>query len=395
MRKLSASLIVLSLFVLQTGCSNSDTASSSSTSAVVTGVQAVSAKLNSAASVINTSSPFAGSQLLAAPMAGPQVGVFSALDTAWTTAGGVSDLYNGGTYTLKQWFTDEFNPNYKNSNGAKVTFVGRISSSLALVCYLGALGFPTDSTNLPTVGTHTGTLTTAQATSCGNASVAGTVMTLTATALTDTTLYDRAFSIDIGQPLCPFKFNARISASAINIATAEDQHCENGARDQASASVVLFDRTNNKMRFTYISQKFSSFPGGFEFYRGYYDAAADKSYVLGIYGSVNNGTGAGAFGNHVAYTVVGKPTAGGTVAVSAQVKGQTVPDGVYNGCINPSTKAMVSSSDTLTCTMTGVDVGTRFTPTIVYQRDLNTVIADIYTISGATTAGFTDETDMF
>ncbi|CAN5674480.1 hypothetical protein BH10BDE1_BH10BDE1_16740 [soil metagenome] len=393
MRKLSASLVVLSLLVLQTGCSNSDTTAASSTSAVVTGVQAVSAKLNSAASVINTPSAFSGSQLLAAPMAGPQVGTFNALDTAWTTASGVGNLSNGANYSLKEWFTDEFNPNFKNNNGAKVTFVGRISSSLAIICYLGALGFPTDATNLPTVGTHTGTLTTAQATSCGDASVAGTAITLTASALTDTTLYDRAFSVDIGRPLCPFKFNARVSSSAINIATSEDQHCE--GRDQASAAVVLFDRTNNKMRFTYISQGFTG-SRGFEFYRGYYNASTDQSYVLGSNSGDDGTAGEAGLDHLVAYTVVGKPTAGGTVAVSAKSKAQNaVADGVYNGCINPSTKAMVSSTDTLVCTMTGTDISTPFTNKVLAARNANHAIADIYTISATTTVGFTDETDMF
>jgi hypothetical protein len=314
------------------------------------------------------------------------------LDTVWTTSGGVSDLYNGGTYSLKQWFTDEFNPSYVNSNGAKVTFVGRISNSLNIICYMGALGFPVDSTNLPTVGTHTGTLTTAMATTCGDSSAAGSSITLTVTATSDTSIYDRNFSANLGNA-CPFLFKARVSSTEINIATSEDQSCD--GRDQGSAAVVLYNKTTNKMRFTYISQAFSGFPGGFEFYRGYYDVAGDKAYVLGTYGSDDGTAGSAGLTSHVAYTVVGKPTAGGTAAISAKVLGYTISDGVYNGCVDSSTHVVSSSSDTLACTMTGTDISSPFTSVIVAKRAASSSRADIYNITETTTVGFTDETDMF
>ncbi|MCB0348266.1 MAG: hypothetical protein KDD37_05495 [Bdellovibrionales bacterium] len=373
-------------------CSSSS--GGSSTTEFSAGLTTVSNKLNGAASVINTSS-FVGSisNLGKIPESSGDFSPQSAgLHTVWTTTPGVLGLYDGTEVSLKEWFTDEFDPTYVNDNGAKVTFVGRISGSLDLLCFLSKLNFTTDSTNLPEVGTHTGTLTAAMATACGDESAAGQEVTMTVTNTTDTSLYDRNFSVDLGNA-CPFLFKARVSSTAINIATSEDQSCD--GRDQASSAVILYNKTTDVIRFTYISQAFSDYPTGYEFYRGYYNVGDDEAYILGTYGTDDGTAGVGGLTGHVAYTVVGKPSAGGTVAVSAKSLGNTIADNVYNGCINQTTKAVTSASDTLACTMTGVDVLAVLNGVMVDARDANNSISDIYNITETATVGFTDETDMF
>ncbi|MCB9094367.1 MAG: hypothetical protein H6621_04780 [Halobacteriovoraceae bacterium] len=316
----------------------------------------------------------------------------SGMSSVWTTSNGVTDLYNDGNYTLKEWMMDEFNPNFTNSNGAKVTFVGRISNALDVFCFLGGANGEVDSTNLPSVGTQTVTITPAIASDCGDDSITSDMeVTITSTATTDTTLYDRLLSIELpGSEACPFKFYARINDSFVNVATAEDQNCD--GRDQASQSVFSYDIANGKSRFFYISQAFSNFPGGFEVYRGYLDENADKAYVFGYYGGDQDGTSANLAG--IAFTAVGKPTAGGTVAFSVKTIGNTIADDTYQACINPDTMD-VDTDNSLACTVTGTDVDTPFTNVAQGLYDGNSSRSDIYTISETTSVGFTDETDMF
>jgi outer membrane murein-binding lipoprotein Lpp len=389
MNKMILSLAVSGSLIFL-GCAKDS--NSNSTSGISSGLTTVNSKLESAASVIDVNS-YSSSSL--AHTESDNIGPFATgLSTVWTQASGVLGL-DSASVTLKKWFTDEFNPAYVNSNGAKVTFVGRVSNAMNLICFLGQLNFPTDSTNLPTNGSHTGTITSAMATTCKNPEAASTSVTMTVTTPSDTTLYDKFISVNMGSN-CPFRFKIRMNTAAINIATGEDQSCD--SRDQASGAVVLYNKTTDVIRFTYISQAFNlSSPGGFEFYRGYYDGKADTSYVLGIYATDDGNSGDTGLTTSVAYTVVGKPTAGGTVAVSTRVKGQSgggaVSDGTYNGCVDSS--GSTSGGATLACTLTGVDIDTPYANTIVPARAANSAIADIYNISDTAGVGFTNNTDMF
>jgi outer membrane murein-binding lipoprotein Lpp len=388
MNKLILSLAVSGSLIFL-GCAKDN--STASSSQISTGLTTVNSKLESAASVIDVNS-FSSSSLTT--IESDNIGPFATgLSTVWTTASGVLGL-DSAKVTLKKWFTDEFNPAYVNSNDAKVTFVGRVSNAMNLICFLGQLNFPTDSTNLPTNGTHTGTITSAMATTCKDSGAASMSVTMTVTTPTDTTLYDKFISVNMGTN-CPFRFKIRMNTTAINIATSEDQSCD--SRDQASGAVVLYNKTTDVLRFTYISQAFSGFPGGFEYYRGYYDGGADTSHVLGIYSTDDGTAGETGLTTLVAYTVAGKPTAGGTVAVSAKAKGQSggggVADGTYNGCVDST--GSTSGGATLACTLTGVDIDTPYANTIVSARTANSAIADIYNISDTAGVGFTNNTDMF
>lgn len=369
------------------GCSEDKKSSSgSSDSAISSAVTTVGSKLSSTAALLDTNS---SSSL--------GVGAFAVgIDSVWTTANGVFDLSNSGRSTLKDWFQDEFNPSFENSNGARVTFAGRIANALQIFCFLGEGGLATDSTNLPTDGTHSMTLTAQMATDCGADSggdVTGATVSMTVTTLSDTTIYDKSFSVALpGSENCPFLFNARINSSEINIATSEDQSCD--GRDQASLSVVRYNIANQTFRFTYISQAFNiSSSGGFEFYRGYLNESSDEAYVLGIYGG-DNGT---SLENYVSFTASGKPTAGGTVAFSVQTDDQSGSGGLsagdYNGCISAA-DGSVATDNTLACSVTGTQISTGQS-TITSARAANSARSDIYSIDASTDVGFTDNSDMF
>ncbi|MCB0356542.1 MAG: hypothetical protein KDD40_06020 [Bdellovibrionales bacterium] len=382
-------LLVLSSLTMVACSKEEDTSSSSSESALVSGVSTINSKLNSTADLIAT--PAADSFNFVSQSAG--------LHTVWTTANGVSDLSNTGSSTLQDWLGDMFNPDFVNSNNAKVTFAGRISNAVNLLCFLGAGNFTTDSTGLPEDGTHSLLLTAAILSSCGESGtdMVGVTATITASTLATTTIYDKAFSVTFpGSESCPFKFQVKSTSTELNIATAEDQSCD--SRDQASRSVVRYNISAQTFRFTYISQAFSGGPSGFEFYRGYLNETTDEAYVLGMYGgdAVTTAGDSNNLDGYVAFSAAGKPSVGGTVAVSVKIDNQAgIADNIYNGCVNSSTGAITSSSDTLVCTLgAGADMTTSWGE-ITTSYEANTQRSDIYNINATTDVGFTDDSDMF
>ncbi len=386
-------ILILSLFSVGfIGCSQelTDDEEGDITSVIITGVSEANSKLTATADMISSS---AGSS---------SVGTLSTnLDSVWNTANGVGALSNTGQETLKEWIGNMFDPTFVNTNDAKVTFAGRITNALDVLCILGAAGLTTDSTGLPEDGNHTFTITAAMLTACGNSetSMIDAEISLTATTLTNTAIYDKSFSVDLpgaANDACPFVFQVKANSSVVNIATAEDQNCD--GRDQASASVIRYDITNQTMRFRYISQAFGADPSGFEFYRGYLNEASDEAYVLGFYGGDSN-PAAGSSANldgYIGFSAAGRPSAGGTVAVSAAVDNQPgIADDVYNGCVDSSNGNVTSTTDTLNCTLGGGADMTGSFSEITDAYDANNARSDIYDIDATTDVDFTDDTDMF
>ncbi len=391
MTKWLLNCVALSLMFTLVSCGSDDSDSSSSSSSNA----AMTAALSSVTSTTNAASDLIGES--SAKVDRLSVGVLAAggFGANWTGAGKVNSLSNSGTVSIAQWMEDEFNPSFVNSNNAKVTFAGRIANALGIFCFMAYGGLATDSTGLPKAGTHTMTLTNAMGTACGEdmTDMAGSTVTITVTDTGDTTYYDKKYSIDLPESNCPFLVYVRSNSSSINVATSEDQSCD--GRNQASRTVFHYNKSTKKALFSYISQNFDSSvgsPGGFEFYRGYLDQAADKGYMLGYYGA-----DAGAsLTSYVAYSVVGKPVAGGTSAVSVETDSQTVADGTYQACVNISNNTL-ATDNSLACTMTGVNIeGNAGTSgAIKTAHDANSARADIYNIDETTTPGFTDNTDMY
>lgn len=361
--------------LLLAGCGTTNTAGPSFTSSL----SLVSTKISKTADIIGESTRQASASRIG-------------FGSEWTQAGGVNALSNDGTETLQAWMSHMFDPSFVNSNSAKVTFAGRISNGLSVLCFIANAGITADASGLPADGSHTVTVTAAMATACGltreGSDIVGQSITLAVSTPTDTTIYDKIFSASLpGSEDCPFKFQAKATATDVNIASAEDQNCED--RNQASGSIFRYNSATQISRFTYTSQNFDSGSRGFEFYRGVLDEAADEAYVLGIYGGTTDGT----LSSYIAFTAAGKPTAGGTAALSVRTLAQSIDSNMKNGCINTSTNAL-GTDDTLTCTLTGTDIDTAF-PVINSTKSANTAISSIYDIGATTDLRFTSHSDIY
>lgn len=387
MYKWTCIMIVSMSFVLA-GCSSDDDPAVSQVTASLT---TVNGKLKAVSDMVGgvSSSSVASAPV---PLMNNQITPFATgIAGVWTTNPGVIPLSNSGTSSLKQWIIDEFDENFVNSNGAKVTFAGRMSNALSMFCFLGLSGIPVDTTNLPIPGTYNFTLTALMLNACGESSteLAGTTITLTSSSPADTSVYDRKINITFpGQESCPFKIQARINAQFINIAETEDQSCD--GRDHASLAVFTHDKTTLVSKFYYISKAFSGYPSGFEVYRGYLNEVTDEAYVIGFYGGDDNGDT--TFPNGISFVTVGKPVAGGTFALSVQSINNTIADNVYQGCIDSSLN--VASDNTLNCSLTGYDATNTHANVVQDLYDDYNSRADIFNMSETASVGFNDHTDI-
>lgn len=369
------------------GCSSSDDGGGASQASLA--ITTINSKLSAVSDLVGgvSSSSIASTQI---PFSNDVQARATGINAVWTNATGVGSLYDGNSYSLKQWMIDEFDENFVNSNGAKVTFAGRIANGLSVFCYLAYTGLAVDAKNLPVAGTYNFSISQFMATACGDGGdVVGMPVTLTVTDTTDDTTYDRLLSFTFpGAESCPFKFYARINTEVISLAQSEDQNCD--GRDHASLTVFTHDRATLVSRFYYISKAFSGYPSGYEVYRGYLNETTDEAYVIGFYGGDNDGDT--TFENGISFTTVGKPSAGGTVALSVMSINNTIADNVYQGCINSGLS--VATDNSLNCTMTGLDA-TNTHPNVVQDLyDDYANIASIYNMSETISVGFTDNTDM-
>lgn len=383
---------VVSFILLATliGACSSDNSSSSANAASLA-YSSVNSKLKEVADMIDGSSTKAHHI--------PTILGGDALGPVWTTNPGVIPLLNTGTSSLKQWMINEFDETFVNDEGAKVTFAGRVSNALDIFCYMAASGQSLDEYNLPPVGSHTLKLTQAMSDACGGGieeEQIGMSVTLDVAATEDDTFYDRALTftlptITMDTPAsCPFEMLVRVSDEEINVASSEDQTCD--GRDQASLAVFHSNLNTKTSRFKYISKNFSEYPAGFEVYRGFLNEEDDEAYITGFYGGDADGNSANLSGVH--YTVVGKPSVGGEIAVSVKSVGNTISDGIYIGCIDNATAA-ISTDDTLSCDLTGTVAATTWTNVVVGEFNSYTTLNSIYIMSEDVEPGFDDQTNIF
>jgi hypothetical protein len=323
----------------------------------------------------------------------------SGLAAVWTTDPGVSPLSNMGTSSLQTWFSQQFDETFQNSNEAKVTFAGRISNTLDVFCFMANSGETMDpTTGLPPIGTYTVVLTEAMNTTCGggiDSEAIGQSVALTVTATTDSTLYDRLLSFELpGSSDCPFKYYARVSSTEVNIATSEDQSCDS-SRDHASRSVFTYNASTQVSRFYYTSRAFSDMAmmgTGYEVYRGYLNESTDEAYIVGFYGGDSDFDT--DFESGIAFTAVGKPSGTGTVAVSAKSINNTIADGEYQACVNPSDLS-IGTDNSLACTLTGTDALSAYTNVVQDLYDDFASRSELYNIGETVSVGFTDSSDIF
>lgn len=391
-------MIFIIPFSLIAACSSDNSSTpASQTSEISTSITTISGKLNSMAGMIQGTS---SSSLSFAPeYVGERA---TGLSTIWEdTNSKVASLFNGSTYVLKQWFIDQFDESFQNSNGAKVTFVGRMANTLDILCYLGNAGVSTGSDNLPPVGTYNLVISAAMNTACGGGAsddMVGQTVVVTSEATTDTTYYDKKLSFQLPNDTsnqCPFVYYARMNSTALNLATAENQNCD--GRNHASRSVFHLNKATDEALFVYFSKNFDAAANsGFEMYRGYINTTAADAKIIGFYGGINGVTT--PFTSGIGFTAAGSPDDSGDVALSVlSISNAELADGTYEGCV---TKSDLSVTDAFpNCGKTGVSIGTAssgaFQTAIDDEFDVFTNINQVLAVGETTTPGFTNTTDMF
>lgn len=371
-------LFVFALIIFSLGIS---ACSSSSRPGLQDALTNIEAQLATASSLIGDSS---SQSSLAIAMTDQREA--TGIASVWTTTG-VGSLFDGSDDTLQNWFADEFDPGFVNNNDAKVTFAGRISNALNILCYIAFSGLPLDSDLLPAAGTYDFNVTDSLQVACdGDESETFSVnLVVTSVPGDSISIFDKYFVAKIGDTECPFRFYIRNDVQNVNIATAENQNC-NG-RDVGTRAIVRMEE--GMTRFEYISQAFSGESTGFEYYRGYVSDGGE-SRVLGIYGGDN----LSALTNYVAYTAAGDTSGDFTTALSVRVNDQTIANGDYNGCISSSTGDVVSDNS-LECTgATGTDISSAF-GVITNQRAANSEVADLYDMDASVDISFSGSSDIF
>jgi hypothetical protein len=369
-------ILTLSIFCL--GISACSSSSSPSLQDALTNIES---QLATASSLIGDSS----SEVSLALAINPQREA-TGIASVWATTG-VASLFNGADVTLQEWFEDEFDPSFVNENNAKVTFAGRISNALKILCYMAWSGLPLDSDLLPAVGTYDLNVTDSMQVACDGDENETFAVNLVVTAVPgdSISIFDKYFVAKIGDSECPAKFYIRNDFTNVNIATAENQTCD--GRDMATRAIVVME--DGMTRFEYISQAFSGDSNGFEYYRGYVSESGE-SRVLGIYG----GDDIPSLTNYVAYTASGDTSGDFTTALSVRLADQTIPNGDYNGCVSSSTGAIVSDNS-LECTgATGTDISSAF-GVISSQRSANSEVADLYDLDASVDISFSGSSDIF
>jgi hypothetical protein len=147
-----------------------------------------------------------------------------------------------------------------------------------------------------------------------------------------------------GDPTSPSTGFDRYNSREINMLRAEMEPGGNISR-----LMLEFDRTTQVLKMEYFLYAASG--GDVTFYRLYLDQTNDIAKLFSYKGQ----TGAGA--DWTRYTVVGKPVAGGTIAVSLDRHGSGLTGGYdRQACVTIADGAIASGNDnSLACTLTGVD----------------------------------------
>lgn len=274
--------------------------------------------------------------------------------TEWsTTVTGLNNETTNSDTSPKEWMGVQLNKNAaRPSNGSKISMFGRLEDGLGVFCAVGVGVGASDS--YPANGTYTITLsgdTKSKIESQCNLSIEGQMVGSTVTLLVEdasnTTTYDKKVTITLPGPSSQI-FYVRSNSSEINVATSEVNN--NGLH----RTVVAYDVSNKVMKLEYISGPDAALSNSDHVaaYRLYYDETNDIGWMMAMEFTENGGSD-----DETKYVMAGKPnTTGSTFALSfMSTNFSSSATDARQACIN-SSNGNISSDNTLSCTMTGVDV---------------------------------------
>ena len=260
---------------------------------------------------------------------------------------------SGDDVSIKEYMGKQLDPEAVGTGDGgdfQLNVFGRFNNSMMIGCALMQLAPSLDATTgYPENGSMSITLTAenaavlvekcgmSQTEADGMASLSPTISATVASA-TDTTYYDKKITMTLPDEMggATQYFYFRFNDEEINILNAEDG-------DFDSRTMVNLDLATNILKVEYYSGGTSD-DAALYFHRLYYDKDSDIGKIATYYG---NGS------DYVQYTLVGKPTAGGTFALSFKSDQAVDYDG--QACIGVA-EGTLDTDDSLACTLTGTAV---------------------------------------
>ena len=208
-----------------------------------------------------------------------------------------SDSEGGGApvISIKEYLGKQFNSELTRPNGSAINAFGRIKSALGIFCAVGSL-LETDADGYPSNGDHPITFTLAvledledddgcdisfEKNEAGDYTMQDQTITLNVTNTTDTTVYDKKLTVDMGTG-GDMIFYMRYNESEINIVSAE----RNGSGDNEDheyRTIIQHDLDGDLLRAEYISVPAASSNTYVYFYRVY--MTSDEAYVIAFKGA--------------------------------------------------------------------------------------------------------------
>ena len=208
-----------------------------------------------------------------------------------------SDSEGGGApvISIKEYLGKQFNSELTRPNGSAINAFGRIKSALGIFCAVGSL-LETDADGYPSNGDHPITFTLAvledledddgcdisfEKNESDEYTMLDQVITLNVTNTTDTTVYDKKLTVDMGTG-GDMIFYMRYNESEINIVSAE----RNGSGDNEDheyRTIIQHDLDGDLLRAEYISAPAASSNTYVYFYRVY--MTSDEAYIIAFKGA--------------------------------------------------------------------------------------------------------------
>ena len=262
--------------------------------------------------------------------------------------------------SIKEYMGKQFNSELTRPNGSPINVFGRIKNALEIFCAFGSLDLPLDADGYPENGDHAVIFTTAvmeglaaedscnisfEKNEAGDYTMLDQTITLNVTDTTDTSIYDKKLSIDMGAN--EMSFYMRYNDNVINIVSTEKNISGDNAGHEYR-TIIQHDIDGDILRAEYISAPGISENDYLYFYRLY--MTSTEARVLAF-----KGKGTSVDTEHIAYSAAGTledSTTTSALSVSISEEKNAASGGAgfsdLNACINRM-DGSVDADDAVAC----------------------------------------------
>ncbi len=260
--------------------------------------------------------------------------------------------------SIKEYMGKQFNSELTRPNGSAINVFGRIKNALEIFCAFGSLDLPLDADGYPENGDHAVTFTTTviegltaedscnisfEKNEAGDYTMLDQTITLNVTDTTDTSIYDKKLSIDMGAN--EMSFYMRYNDNVINIVSTEKNISGDNAGHEYR-TIIQHDIAGDLLRAEYISAPGTSDNEYLYFYRLHMTSA--EARVLAFKGSSVDT-------ENIAYSAAGTiedSTTTSALSVSISDEKNAVDGGAgfldLNACINRM-DGSIDTDDAVAC----------------------------------------------